>query len=326
MAYEASVVGLSDHGFQKKYLDKGPILAYKNSILWREDTRGVLPGRFMEDNLLVFWIEHLAHEVYAGRSELCFLHPGAFFMIMRNTLEDVADGLQVLALQDRQLVFIPLSDDKEPAPPRPVLGRSGAHRSLLVWVKREDKFYHYDPGKGRPNREVAERVAALMWGVMLKATFRDRATPYTGVATPVIPPMRDVSDSGVYICFLMNALAFAGSTIDYAPLLQHKTIARYRAHMSVILAHTREEYAQLKGESMAGKKPEPSMFRPGGDAQGRPPVPEDLESVRGWFEDSSDEGVEEGGEAGAGESASPREDGRAASPRESGGGGGGGGR
>jgi hypothetical protein len=287
MAYEASVVALSDHGFQKKYLDRGPILAYKNSILWREDTRGVLPGRFMEDNLLVFWIEHLAHEVYSGRSELCFLHPGAFFMILQNSVEDIADGLQVLALQDRQLILIPLSSDREAGQARALLGRSGAHRSLLVWVKREDKFYHYDPGKGRPNKEVAERVAHTMWGVLLKATFRDRLTPFTGLATPAIPPMRDASDSGVYVCFLLNALCFAGSTIDLGPLLQHKTIARYRAHMSVILAHTREEYAQLKGDSMAGRKPEPSMFRPGGDAQGRPPVPEDLESVPGWFEDTS---------------------------------------
>ena len=42
----------------------------------------LLPGRWVNDNILVWWFELLAHETYAARKDLCFLHPGASFLCL----------------------------------------------------------------------------------------------------------------------------------------------------------------------------------------------------------------------------------------------------
>lgn len=77
-----SVRALSDHGLAGVPVDEGPVLSYKASCLWREDVLTLLPGEWLNDNVLVWWEEHLAHEVYAARTELCLLHPGATFLFL----------------------------------------------------------------------------------------------------------------------------------------------------------------------------------------------------------------------------------------------------
>lgn len=77
-----SVQGLDDRGLLGKVIDHGPVLSYKAACLWREDAFSLLPGEWLNDNILVWWYEFLAHETYAGRKDVCLLHPGATFLCL----------------------------------------------------------------------------------------------------------------------------------------------------------------------------------------------------------------------------------------------------
>ena len=77
-----SVKGLPDDGMRNKTTDHGPVLSYKAACLWREDALTLLPGNWLNDNILVWWYEFLAHDIYAGRKDVCLLHPGASFLCL----------------------------------------------------------------------------------------------------------------------------------------------------------------------------------------------------------------------------------------------------
>jgi hypothetical protein len=84
----ASVRALSDHGVQSEPFDSGPIISYHAACLWREDAATLLPGNWLNDNILVWWEELLTHEEYAGRPEICMLHPAAVFLCNFETVEE----------------------------------------------------------------------------------------------------------------------------------------------------------------------------------------------------------------------------------------------
>ena len=285
---DRSVVGLADQGVRKPYRDKGPRLAYWNSILWAEDAREALNGKFLGDNYVTWWIEHLAHEEYNGRSELLFLHPGATFLLQHERLDDLTDAFGALELQTRQIIFVPLSNDPEPAPVRPLLFKGGAHRSLLLWVRREDCFYHYDSGKGHPNADVALQVATKLWAMLLRLQFRDKTTPMPALVTPRFQHQTRECESGVYMLFIMNLLALAGSTVDLEPLTTPLAIFKYRMHTRVVLVQMIEEYQQLKGQTTMGTIPQASTIMTASNRAAGAPRAEDLESVVGELEDLSE--------------------------------------
>ena len=55
--------------------------------------------------------------------------------------------------------------------------------------------------------------------------------------------------------------------------------------MNVTLSRSREEYEQLRGKTISSRVPEPTLMRPGALRAANPPNHEDLEYVRGEFED-----------------------------------------
>lgn len=77
-----SVTGQPDLGLAIKPVDHGPVLSYRAACLWREDVMTLLPGKWLNDNIIVWWYELLAHETYAARKDLCFMHPGATFLCL----------------------------------------------------------------------------------------------------------------------------------------------------------------------------------------------------------------------------------------------------
>ena len=86
----ASTRALSDHGVRAKAGDAGPVLSFHAACLWRQDVTTLLPGAWLNDNIIVWWEEAMTHEEYAGRRELCLLHPGAVFLCNFETVDECA--------------------------------------------------------------------------------------------------------------------------------------------------------------------------------------------------------------------------------------------
>jgi hypothetical protein len=159
----------------------------------------------------------------------------------------LCDVFKPLNLPERTLLFFPLNDAPDALTPN-----AGTHWSLLVFSRRSERFYHYDSMPGSANARVAAHVAAVVWRVLLKLTFRDMSTAAPPLETPAFPAQRNSSDCGVYVCFLINALCLAGGPVDFSAVCTPAAVGAFRGHMNVTLQRMREEYEQLRGRSVVG--------------------------------------------------------------------------
>ena len=148
-----------------------------------------------------------------------------------------------------------------------------------------ERFFHYDSVPASTNVKVAEHVADVVWCVLLRLLHRDKTIERKPTITPPLTPQIGGSDCGVYVAFLTNAIILAGSCVDLSLVATPAAIRAYRGHMNVTLSRAREEYAQLRGETVVGKLVDPSLVRPGASKLANAPRAEDLEDVKGHMED-----------------------------------------
>ncbi len=130
-----------------------------------------------------------------------------------------------------------------------------------------------------------EHIAAVIWAVLLRLTFRDATSPLPPTEVPAFQPQTNAHDCGVYVCFLLNALCLSGGPVDFSAVCTPDAVRAYRGHMNVTLSRMREEYEQLRGKSVVGKPIDPTTIRPGAADAARGPRADDLEEVKGDMED-----------------------------------------
>lgn len=278
-----SLIAHSDHGVRAAGDHDGPVLAFRSTVLYTEDVETLSPGRWLTDSVLSLWWEHLAHEEFAASAaDYVFMHPGAVAMCVHLGAgphadpEDLFESLRGLALGERSLVFMPVNNNADPS-----RVRGGSHWSLLLWSRRDARFFHYDNAPGAPTRAVAARVAAAMWGVVLRGNLSiARGTPVPPIDEPRLPPASSAADCGVYVAFVANVVCLAsGNVLNVAPLATPDEVGKYRGHMLCVVRRMVEEYAQLQGRSTVGRKIDPSAIRPRAAKDAEAPRAEDLEDV-----------------------------------------------
>ena len=128
-----STKALSDHGMRVEAIDSGPILSYHSACLWREDAATLLPGSWLNDNVIVWWEEQMTHEEYSGRPELCMLHPGAVFLCNHETVDECVHAAlpRARAARFRAAPADPFAPARPPASPaRPPAAPAQALRRL----------------------------------------------------------------------------------------------------------------------------------------------------------------------------------------------------
>ena len=186
-----------------------------------------------------------------------------------------------MKLENRLLVFWPVNDSTaEP--------NSGTHWTLLVYSARDETFFHYDSVPGSPNGPVAEHAADVIWNIMLRLNHRDVTTERKPIKTPKLVSQIGDADCGVYVCYLSNAIALAGSCVDLSTIATPKAIRAFRGYMNINLSRAREEYAQLIGNTVVGNQVDPALDRPGASKAANAPRAEDLENVKGTCEDDEE--------------------------------------
>ena len=83
---------------------------YHDATIYAADAALLDGPHWINDHVIVLAYEYLAHEVYAGRDDLCFVHPGAAAMLIFGDAEDVTDIAGGLGFASKRAIFIPLTD------------------------------------------------------------------------------------------------------------------------------------------------------------------------------------------------------------------------
>lgn len=246
----------SIHALEEKHKKKvpyvGPVLNYRAACLYQEDADLLLPGKWFNDVILVFWSEYMAHEDYFERTDLCFMHPGAIFLILLEDDDDErAELLKSLNIGDRETIFMPIHDSKEGEE----TNEAGSHWSLLVWNKRDMQFYHYDSQPDR-NRATARKVGERIWAVIRKTYLFAEPPPMPPIFECYVPPQANEADCGVYVMFITNLLSLTGSILkDLDNIATPNTIVQFRSYMWKTYERLKEEYDQIfRGKTNLAKE------------------------------------------------------------------------
>eukprot|EP01135_Chromosphaera_perkinsii_P006878 Nk52_evm33s621 gene=Nk52_evmTU33s621 len=196
------------------------VLSYYDSALQLDDVVLLAtPCEFLNDKLITFYFEYLTHEKFKGGNEgraggdqeagdvhpLLFMHPSAsFFASQCQEPQAAALVLDPLRLLDRELVFIPVNDNRNVNEP------GGMHWSLLVMNVKNMSFAHYDSCTGTNFMSAmtyARAIFQYLYHCLKQQQDRPSASPRLNFTAPPSPQQNNGYDCGVYVLAITDHLA-----------------------------------------------------------------------------------------------------------------------
>lgn len=159
-------------------------------------TEQLLESQWLTDDSIKMYYDILNEKIVRNK-EVHFLNPSIALAI--KCLEDISHIISPLKLNEKSVVFVPVSDSSsfqiwdQP-------GGTGTHWSLLLFVRNANNFYHFD-SMGSTNYEHAKTIAK-------------KITPYLGVTyKPSInrvqtPQQVNTVDCGIYMLIVTDAIVF----------------------------------------------------------------------------------------------------------------------
>lgn len=156
------------------------ILSYYDTLLRKSDVALLEGPKWLNDNIISFWLEYLEHELYADVKQwVSFLSPQVAQFIKSaasspDNIADVISMLEPLHLNQKRLILIPINDCETD-----VKSEGGTHWSLLVYHSANAQFEHYDSHSGSVNRLHAELIVSILTPVILPGHESDLELDFT---------------------------------------------------------------------------------------------------------------------------------------------------
>ncbi|KAJ2525263.1 SUMO1 sentrin specific peptidase 8 [Coemansia sp. RSA 2049] len=190
------------------------LLSYHGSALYTSDPLTLHEGGWLNDAVLGFYFEYLAHDVLASSRTVLFLKPALVQCLQAHS--DIASHSAAVPrdMFKREIVFIPVNScvaggssySSDPGVGNGTMGGQ-AHWSLLVYVRRPKPAFHYFDSLANSNYAHALAVKEAL--VRLIRTFH-RVPPAEG-DPPLIahscPQQENGSDCGIFVVLFVDILA-----------------------------------------------------------------------------------------------------------------------
>lgn len=127
------------------------VLSYHDTILHESDIRILQGSEWLNDEIIAFYLEYLDKEVYPNKGML-FVSPQVTQCIKQVQREDLKIFLDPTVKPSHDFIFFALNDSDRLDEP------GGTHWSLLIYDRRNDKYFHADSYQGT-NSTQAQKLA-----------------------------------------------------------------------------------------------------------------------------------------------------------------------
>lgn len=117
------------------------ILNFHNSLLRESDVHLLTGPRWLNDQIISFYLEYLEKCVYPNDDRMLFVSPEVVQCLKFVTRSEMNIFLEPLRATQKQFIFLPLNDNNE-------VKAGGNHWSLLVFSRPEQTFIYYDSISG----------------------------------------------------------------------------------------------------------------------------------------------------------------------------------
>ena len=219
------------------------ILNLYDCILRQCDLDCLQPQRWLNDNIIEFYLQYLSSYIPPDRKDILYIPPSTTFLMLQGGLEVAKSVSESLDLQEYSTVFFALNDN---ANPESLYG--GTHWSSLVVDVQSSHCIHYDSSIGS-NTHVAQRFARVLSGIFAKDVTLDHARDcpqqdngydcglfciYT--ASSIFPYHQAVSRKDTERVFLPHHVPLVATTMES----QYQTVATMRQDLIQLIQNLAE--------------------------------------------------------------------------------------
>ena len=127
------------------------VLSYGDSIIRNSDLDILNSCQWLNDQIIGFFFEFCQIEKFLG-SNFCFVGPEVAQFLKMVSQNEIGIFLEPLGLSSKTAVFLPVNSMTDPSK------AGGSHWSLLVFLKTNNLFIHFDSCEGS-NRGEAKILA-----------------------------------------------------------------------------------------------------------------------------------------------------------------------
>mmetsp|Transcript_41868 Transcript_41868/g.65418 ORF Transcript_41868/g.65418 Transcript_41868/m.65418 type:complete len:144 (-) Transcript_41868:398-829(-) len=123
-------------------------------VLEREDSELFITPRWLNDNCLEFWLEHVYYDCLETPESVLFMSPAALHMTKFLPQSDLSQALEQLQLKTKGLVIMPVNDNSGAE-------AGGSHWAFVAYLRSSNVFRYYDSA-GKSNWHVAKSTSETM--------------------------------------------------------------------------------------------------------------------------------------------------------------------
>lgn len=176
----------------RKKVRERQIVKYNGVVLRRPDIDILNGSNFLNDRIIDFYFTYLDAYLYSDKLLLLPLPIAFRVRDIPADNESLIELLELLHLQRRKIIVIPVLNDD--------MSVSRKHWSLLVFVRSENAFIHYDSSKENLNDPDAEQI----YKVLSPYTDYDATTSFIQYSNT--PKQDEPWECGVYILALARII------------------------------------------------------------------------------------------------------------------------
>ena len=179
----------------KKNTENENILEYQGANITEKDIKTLENGQWICDEIISLYLAFMREDENTKDAKILFVNPSATYILKecadKKTMIDLKQDLRI---NEMEWVFYPINDNKNSD------SVGGTHWSLLLFCKKENKYYHYDPIEGK-NKDHAKE---LILNTLDLNNFKLGALPeYRQVKCP---KQENSYDCGPYIMLYIREL------------------------------------------------------------------------------------------------------------------------
>lgn len=169
------------------------MISYFDVLLHESDVKLLTGPRWINDQVIAFYFEYLAHEV--ASPEIHFLTGAVSFLLINGELQDLeASLIRPLKLKEKKYIFAAVNDN-----PDVNTAEGGSHWSLLVWDRESGEFLHLD-SCGNANQSAAAILATKLHKLLeIEGSLK--------FATLPVPQQVNMYDCALYVLKFTALLA-----------------------------------------------------------------------------------------------------------------------
>ena len=129
------------------------LLEYQGTNITAMDVKTLENGQWVCDEIISLFLAFMREDKTMKEKGILLVNPSATFMLKECEDKRVVNDLKKdLRMNEMEWVFYPINNNKKSD------NAGGTHWSLLLFCKKENKYYHYDPIEGKNNNHAKELV------------------------------------------------------------------------------------------------------------------------------------------------------------------------